>query len=1125
MVGLPFDCLSNPLGAVRVTFERAIASGSDPASFDGKDWGVIDVVRECLFDQGALTQPNSLVRFRGMVQDMLGNEFYVGAFKDDSMWRTNKFADVASFPMGSSSENRIWERRLLHCVPVPGQSSWSMQSSSESVISRSKKWMSQHGEKRLREDDAESYSMAPGDEMQESPTGCKKMREGDCHSPLLHEAVAEASSSKSSIEFNTDSNCFSCLVKVYDTMESDVKLNDVFEFIGVFTYNPELMIQMDESDEVPHDLYEESLVHLPPNKVPRLHCFIQRKLAVHDFIHNSPVTEGAREGLLDHLRSVLGNDCVAAQCVLLHLLSRDCFTCILAIVSYNNVIASVPKLVGVHSRVESAALGKLSLNLTGFSRESISVFGNQLRNAIQSLLPFTQSFPLTVEYLNSVSLAPRKDYKTNRLVTGVLQMAEGTHLTIDETHLDSGILNSTGVSNTRLLKNLLECQKVEYDFEYYKMEMPADVQLLILSDGKSNILPADLVLPFQPSAVSPLMNIAPEALQTWRWYLSSVRSLSHDIDPEMQKVLEDDLVAARQEDRSLGSQDLSRLLTMARLISVSFGETRLSFDHWQMAKELELDRILVSIERAILLSFARMINKWCRVEAIVSSIVSVRPHEISALIYSSSCFFFILSAYFVVLPLRDEGAISLGLTNLPELFLGSLVLTLIAAPVSTLIFSLPHLSKDKALALIHRFFSVSLVVFFILWHFSSVGNWSPSNYKVLASHLLKSKEDQKSVINQGSSASSATWGDHGLFYVSVRIGLFLWVALLNLITISSTWARVIDVMDNESGSRLFGFIGAGATLGQLFGSLFAAGMAWMGPFLLLFAALLMELAAQSSKGICHDPAHLPVEMSPIIEANPVQKCEAAHPCSSSKSYTSLFKPRIWVMFEGLQLIVRSRYLLYVSLFLWLSAVVSSFFYFQKVNVIAMTISSSLERRRLFAEINSFIAVFILAGQLTITGRILTLAGVTTAICLAPCVAFSNMIVIAVWPTWIVVAITEILRKMVTYVLTRPARELLFTVVSVDEKYKAKVCIDVIIQRLGDAAAAGIYKLLGNTLNGKMSTVPLYALPCVLWCRYVSFGSLQHLIWGAVMHTLPNCRIQAIIWDSKGVYVQYCPGRD
>uniref|UniRef100_A0A7N2L8A4 Uncharacterized protein n=1 Tax=Quercus lobata TaxID=97700 RepID=A0A7N2L8A4_QUELO len=95
------------------------------------------------------------------------------------------------------------------------------------------------------------------------------------------------------------------------------------------------------------------------------------------------------------------------------------------------------------------------------------------------------------------------------------------------------------------------------------------------------------------------------------------------------------------------------------------------------------------------------------------------------------------------------------------------------------------------------------------------------------------------------------------------------VALLNLITISSTWARVIDVMDSESGSRLFGFIGAGATVGQLFGSLFATGMASLGPFLLLFAALLMEFAAQSSKGINKDVSHnshLPEELTPIRSA-------------------------------------------------------------------------------------------------------------------------------------------------------------------------------------------------------------------------------------------------------------------
>ncbi|KAF3433295.1 hypothetical protein FNV43_RR24397 [Rhamnella rubrinervis] len=475
-----------------------------------------------------------------------------------------------------------------------------------------------------------------------------------------------------------------------------------------------------------------------------------------------------------------------------------------------------------------------------------------------------------------------------------------------------------------------------------------------------------------------------------------------------------------------------------------------------------------------------------RLDSIVSIFVSVHPHETSCLLHSFSCFFFILSAYFVVLPLRDEGAISLGLSNLPGLFLGSLALTLVAAPISTLIFSLPNLSKGKALVLIHRFFSVSLVIFFILWHSSSNG-YSPSTLKGTVSISSTSEGNERVDDNESNPAYSVGWENHGWFYVSVRIGLFLWVALLNLITISSTWARVLDVMDSESGSRLFGFIGAGATLGQLFGSLFATGMAWLGPFLLLVAALLMEFAAQSSKGIKQDISHLPEELSPIREADSNQQKEAdgktnqAHKGFSPKSSTSVVKPQLWAILDGLWLIMSSTYLLYVSLFLWLSAVVSSFFYFQKVSVIAMTVSSSIGRRRLFAQINSFIAAFILAGQLTLTGRILTVAGVTAAICSAPFVAFSNFVAIAIWPTWIVVAVSETVRKVVTYVVTRPGRELLFTVVSQDEKYKAKVCIDVFVQRLGDATAAGMYKLLFSTLNGRTSISSLYALPvCFLW---------------------------------------------
>lgn len=59
-------------------------------------------------------------------------------------------------------------------------------------------------------------------------------------------------------------------------------------------------------------------------------------------------------------------------------------------------------------------VGKLSLNLTGFTRESASIFGCQLTNAVEELLPFTHAIPLTIEYLNNATLQPRKDNKTGR---------------------------------------------------------------------------------------------------------------------------------------------------------------------------------------------------------------------------------------------------------------------------------------------------------------------------------------------------------------------------------------------------------------------------------------------------------------------------------------------------------------------------------------------------------------------------------------------------------------------------------------------------------------------------------------------------------------------------------------
>lgn len=68
----------------------------------------------------------------------------------------------------------------------------------------------------------------------------------------------------------------------------------------------------------------------------------------------------------------------------------------------------------MHARVDTLAVGKLSLNLTCFNKENMSIFGNSLNLAVKNLLPITHHIPLSVDYLNTTTLAPRKDYETNR---------------------------------------------------------------------------------------------------------------------------------------------------------------------------------------------------------------------------------------------------------------------------------------------------------------------------------------------------------------------------------------------------------------------------------------------------------------------------------------------------------------------------------------------------------------------------------------------------------------------------------------------------------------------------------------------------------------------------------------
>lgn len=135
------SCVTDPLGAVASAFDAAFGSGDAAPEHDG-DWGVKATLQDAL-DQPEVMEaipeinavgvdnvrPGQLVRFRCMVQDMYNPEYYVGAYKDKSTggrWRTTKFTEKigAGAEPDDSAERKIWERRVLYCVPIPGESSW-----------------------------------------------------------------------------------------------------------------------------------------------------------------------------------------------------------------------------------------------------------------------------------------------------------------------------------------------------------------------------------------------------------------------------------------------------------------------------------------------------------------------------------------------------------------------------------------------------------------------------------------------------------------------------------------------------------------------------------------------------------------------------------------------------------------------------------------------------------------------------------------------------------------------------------------------------------------------------------------------------------------------------------------
>ncbi|MGF6487673.1 NTP/NDP exchange transporter [Pseudomonas frederiksbergensis] len=266
--------------------------------------------------------------------------------------------------------------------------------------------------------------------------------------------------------------------------------------------------------------------------------------------------------------------------------------------------------------------------------------------------------------------------------------------------------------------------------------------------------------------------------------------------------------------------------------------------------------------------------------------------------------------------------------------------------------------------------------------------------------------------------------------VTVGRVFFVWISIYNLFIVSIFWSVLVDRFSSEQGRRLFGFIAAGGTLGTFIGPLLAATMATnLGPVALtVAAAVLLECAVRCYRALLSRTA------------------------SQSGSRWLDERRMGGSMLAGVTLILRSRYLMGLVLFMLLHTSAATLLYFEQGRIVAGSYADVASRTQFFAIVDLIVSALTLLFQLLLTApliRLIGIGGALVALPLATIVAFSAM---ALAPVPATVALAQGLRRAVEFAIVRPAREVLWTVVSREEKYKAKNVIETLVYRGGDAAS-------------------------------------------------------------------------
>jgi AAA family ATP:ADP antiporter len=289
----------------------------------------------------------------------------------------------------------------------------------------------------------------------------------------------------------------------------------------------------------------------------------------------------------------------------------------------------------------------------------------------------------------------------------------------------------------------------------------------------------------------------------------------------------------------------------------------------------------------------------------------------------------------------------------------------------------------------------------------------------------------------------------------------VWVSVFNLFNTAIFWAFMTDLFTVEQGKRLYAFIAVGGTLGAIAGAYITKNLIrGMGP------ANLVAISATLFAIVC-----LLVRFFPnnFTEGNRV---EAARE-----------QPIGGTAWSGITHIARSPYLFGLAAAIMLYTTTSTWAYFQQTTLAGQALKTGTDRTVFLSNLEIWVNTITLFIQIFLTGRLLKWFGVAFTLISLPFLSMLGFAAMAIAPSLSMLAFFQVTRRAAAYALMRPSREILFTVLRREDKYKVKSVTDTLGYRVGDQLGAWSYGGLGpNGLGLSLNVISWFAVPITAgWC--------------------------------------------